>query len=385
MANLRTAMEQYTEISTTQNPQTYVAFFRTLTMGHTADMEEQKAAIMKAMEMTADGKRVKGVIVKDLKPEKYEGKKSVQSFKQWAEDTMAWVYSMDHNYAKALDIANELKEWSTLTFEAELTKAGLPAKDHADLERNLTDVLKTITKGEAREVIDTSNEAGEAWFRLHDRFYSKTLIGATSTATRLQELRRLGIINDSYQLLNLIRMLVQEFQRQSPTDPLPKATVKAAYMKVVPEAYKRGLEMQIDVDKSEVHIIEDKVMQFIRTHGTGPVGMDTNNLGKEEDPWYVYPPSAPSWNWTADEYHNGEAASGDADGQEGAEVNAFGKAKGKGKADGKGGFKGQCYQCGQYGHSQRFCPQKGKGKVKGKDFGGKGGSRKRVWIWRKRR
>eukprot|EP00973_Karenia_brevis_P020699 2843530-Karenia_brevis.AAC.1 len=61
-------------------------------------------------------------------------------------------------------------------------------------------------------------------------------------------------------------------------DPMPKAMIKAAYMKVVPEAYKRGLEMQIDVDKSDTHVIEDKVMQFIRTHGTGPAGMDTNNL-----------------------------------------------------------------------------------------------------------
>ena len=65
----------------------------------------------------------------------------------------------------------------------------------------------------------------------------------------MQELRWPNSINDSYQLLNEIRMLVKEFQRQSPTDPMPKAMVKAAYMKVVPEAYKRGLEMQIDVDK----------------------------------------------------------------------------------------------------------------------------------------
>ena len=178
-------MEQYTELTTTQDQQTGVAFLRALTLGHEADLEAQKITLMKAMEMSGDVKRVKGVSIKDLKPEKYEGKKSTQSFKQWAEDTMAWVYRMDANYAKALEIANELKEWSTLTFEAELVKAGIPATDHAELDRNLTDVLKTITKGEAREVIDTSNEAGEAWFRLHDRFFSKTVIGATSIATRL--------------------------------------------------------------------------------------------------------------------------------------------------------------------------------------------------------
>ena len=54
------------------------------------------------------------------------------------------------------------------------------------------------------------------------------------------------------------------------------------------------------------------------------------------------------------------------------EINALGKGKAKGKGKGgfkgkgKGGFKGSCYTCGQFGHSQRFCPQKGKSKGKGK-------------------
>ena len=46
--------------------------------------------------------------------------------------------------------------------------------------------------------------------------------------------------------------------------------------------------MQIDVDKSDTHVIEDKVMQFIRTHGLGQAGMDTNNLSNDQgmDQWY---------------------------------------------------------------------------------------------------
>ena len=43
--------------------------------------------------------------------------------------------------------------------------------------------------------------------------------------------------------------------------------------------------------------------------------------------------------------------------------------KGGGKKGGKGGFVGSCWLCGEYGHSQAFCPYgKGKNKGKGKDF-----------------
>ena len=59
-------------------------------------------------------------------------------------------------------------------------------------------------------------------------------------------------------------------------------------------------------------------------------------------------------------------------------IDAFGKGfkgkgfKGKGQGDNKGKgkgkamrFDGQCYPCGEYGHSARFCPH-GNGKSKGK-------------------
>jgi cellular nucleic acid-binding protein len=42
--------------------------------------------------------------------------------------------------------------------------------------------------------------------------------------------------------------------------------------------------------------------------------------------------------------------------------------KGEGKAKGKGGFQGQCWVCGEFGHSSRFCP-KGKGKASDKGMG----------------
>eukprot|EP00973_Karenia_brevis_P078802 10937265-Karenia_brevis.AAC.1 len=66
---------------------------------------------------------------------------------------------MDPNYATALTIARDMQEWSSLTFSAKLVSSGIGSEEHAEIERNLTDVLRNITKGEARDVVDTSSNA----------------------------------------------------------------------------------------------------------------------------------------------------------------------------------------------------------------------------------
>ena len=119
--------------------------------------------------------------------------------------------------------------------------------------------MKRLTAAIAREIVDTSKIAWEAWYRLTDRFI----------ASQLQELKRPTQIAESFHLLNVIRKFVREFARQSPKEPMPSAIVKAAYMRVVPETYRRAMETQVDVDKVEPHNLEDKVLAFIRNNTSG--------------------------------------------------------------------------------------------------------------------
>ena len=85
-------------------------------------------------------------------------------------------------------------------------------------------------------------------------------------------------IAESFHLLNVISKLVREFARQSPKEPMPSAIVKAAYMRVVPETYRRAMETQVDVDKVEPHNLEDKVLAFIRNNTSGAAPMDMGNI-----------------------------------------------------------------------------------------------------------
>ena len=115
-------------------------------------------------------------------------------------------------------------------------------------------MLKKFTKGDARDLVDSTTSSGEAWYRLNDRFFAKTVVGATSIASALSDMKRPTSLSESFQRLTEIRGLVKEFQRQSPTEPMPTAIIKAAYMKVVPEAYRKGLEMQVETNHDMSHI-----------------------------------------------------------------------------------------------------------------------------------
>ena len=185
----------------------------------------------------------------------------------------SWVERIDQDFETMLRLAAQMQERDKDKFIAAVQQdCRLGAEKVAEFDKHIYLVMKRFTAGIAREIVDTSKIAGEAWYRLTDRFNGRNVQGAThcQSSPRIEATYQIA---ESFLLLNVIMNLVREFARQSP-QAMPSATVKSACMRVVPETYRRAMETQVDEDKVEPHNLEDKALVFIRNNSSGAVPMD---------------------------------------------------------------------------------------------------------------
>ena len=67
-----------------------------------------------------------------------------------------------------------MQEWDKDTFIAEAQQEyRLGAEKVAEFDKHIYLAMKRLTAGIAREIVDTSKTAGEALYRLTDRFYDR--------------------------------------------------------------------------------------------------------------------------------------------------------------------------------------------------------------------
>ena len=169
-----------------------------------------------------------GATLKDLKPDTFESNE--KSFRQRSDEFSSWVERIDQDFEKMLRLAAQMQEWDKDKFIDEAQQEYRPgAEKVADFDKHIYLAMKRLAAGIAREIVDTSKTAGEAWYRLTDRFYGRNVQGATAIASQLQELKRPTQIAESFHLLNVIRKLVREFARQSPKEPMPSAIVSGVH------------------------------------------------------------------------------------------------------------------------------------------------------------
>ena len=308
---------------------------------------------------------------KDIKPAKFDSNTNSKiTFKSWSQDVLAYTKKLNKSYAELMKVAEKLDEWNDEAFQLNLGDVSINRDNYSDINEDLTAILRNLTDGDAKGMVDAASSAGEAWWRMTERFYSKSNQGATAVADKIQATKRPTQISDAHNKLTQLKALLKEFERQSPDEPLPSAVIKSALIRVLPESFHKTFASGITVDKVSKGSLEDRLVQIIRENSTGPAAMDISRLenGEQTAQKPEEQPKAEEDQW----WPSAAAAE-----QEGTGAYALQqKGKGKGKDGGKGEFQGYCDGCNGWGHTWRYCPKGKNGKGKGKGQYGKGWSEK---------
>ena len=128
-------------------------------------------------ELTKNKYNQGGLTLKDLKPDTFESnEKSKLSFRQWSDEFSSWVERIDQDFETMLRLAAQMQEWDKDKFIAAAQQDyPLGAEKVAEFDKHIYLAMQRLTAGTAREIVDTSKTAGEAWYRLIDRFYGRNV------------------------------------------------------------------------------------------------------------------------------------------------------------------------------------------------------------------
>ena len=114
---------------------------------------------------------------------------------------------MNKAYAELMKVAERLDEWNDEGFQLSLIDVGINDHNYEEINEDLTAILRNITDGDARGIVDAASSAGEAWWRMTERFYSKSNQGATAVADKIQSTKRPTQISDAHNKLTQLKAL----------------------------------------------------------------------------------------------------------------------------------------------------------------------------------
>ena len=222
----------------------------------------------------------------DVKPDKFsDDTKASNKFRQWAKDVVVCFRHEQHGYAEMMDLACEVQDvWDQAAFVQACVDKGISeSPDGVGIaDTNLHDVLRILTEGCARDIVDTHDgEGSHAWWKLHKRFYQKNLSTTQEVCNRLSNIKRPTKDEDVFDALQRVERLFEEYQKYCST-PYPTPMKKSALMASIPESWLRQIQRDTDIDNIEPDKLLGRLHTICSSVSTGPAKM-LDQLVKEGD------------------------------------------------------------------------------------------------------
>ena len=227
-SRFREQLTHWTDPAVFSQPDQWTGFLSPMVTAHEADLLYMRNFLE---EITKNKYNQGGLTLKDLKPDTFESNeksKSKLSFRQWSDEFSSWVERIDQDFETLLRLAAQMQEWDKDKFIAEaLQDYRLGAEKVAEKEKNIYLAMKRLTAGIAREIVDTSKTAGEAWYRTHRPVLWE------ERARRDRHCQSTSRVEATHPDCGIFPL----------AEWMPSAIVKAAYMRVVPENYRRNEQL----------------------------------------------------------------------------------------------------------------------------------------------
>ena len=373
-----------------------------------------------AEKLVMDGSRRNKLIdCKTLgRPRDFSGKQV--EWREWSAKTASYFKAADGDAGVWMPWAEDLNE--TITDDvilAAASRSGHDGNKAVKFSNEVYHLLLDVCKDEAYNEVDNANGNGfEAWRLLCKRYSPRTPGTKRALILAIMNMKAAKSVAELEKNIHHMEHLVRRYDAISKT-PLDEAVKTAVLVNLCPSEYKDFSDLTTqDYDYREMKLAIDNWME--RKRDRDPAALRRLEQvqgagGQMTQPMDVdYLRQSQGWNplwwqshWDLDHVHNTFYAATEGTGEPEGDLDAFqlgkgrnqwasytqrdkggkgkngGKGKGfgkdfgykgfgkdfgykgkggkggaKGGKGGKGGFYGECYHCGEWGHSQRWCEKK---------------------------
>ena len=167
-SRFREQLTHWTDPAVFTLPDQWKGFLSAMVTAHEPDILYMRNFLE---EITKNKHNQSGLTLKDVNPDTFESnEKSKLSFRQWSDEFSSWVERIDHDFETMLRLVAQMQHWDKdKCIAAAQQDYRLGAEKVAEFDKHIYLAMKRLTAGIAREIVDTSKTAGEAWYRLTDR------------------------------------------------------------------------------------------------------------------------------------------------------------------------------------------------------------------------